>query len=148
MIIRNINENDIFECSKLYIKVFAEKPWNEVWEINRVECRLSHFFNSQGFAGFLAESDKEIVGFIVGNSEPFRLYDIFYLREMCIKTELQRNGIGRKLFSELENKLIEKDIKSIYLTTQHNIPASQFYQKVGFKISEEMRFFSKRINNN
>jgi len=64
---------------------------------------------------------------------------------MCIRSGLQRSGIGSKLFSELENTLIEKQIKSIYLTTQHNIPASQFYQKMGFKISAEMRFFSKRI---
>lgn len=100
---------------------------------------------SQGFVGFLAESDKEILGFVAGNSEPFRLYDIFYLREMCIKSALQRNGIGRKLYSELEIKLIEKGVRSIYLTTKYNIPASQFYQKNGFKISAEMRFFSKRI---
>jgi aminoglycoside 6'-N-acetyltransferase I len=145
MIIRNIDENDIIGCSNLYIKVFAETPWNEVWEIDRVESMLSHFFKSQGFIGFLAESDKEIIGFVAGNSEPFRLYDIFYLREMCIRPGFQRSGIGSKLFSELENTLVEKQIKSIFLTTQHNIPASQFYQKVGFKISEEMRFFSKRI---
>lgn len=145
MKIRNVDEDDIIGCSKLYIKVFSEKPWVEVWEIERVESRLLHFFNSQGFAGFIAESDNEILGFVAGNSEPFRLYNIFYLREMCIKSELQRSGIGRKLYTELENKLLNKDIRSIYLTTRHNIPASRFYQKMGFKISEEIRFFSKRI---
>jgi ribosomal protein S18 acetylase RimI-like enzyme len=145
MVIRTIGENDISGCANLYIKVFSAEPWNEIWEIERVESRLLHFLNSQGFVGLLAESDNEITGFVAGNSEPFRLHDIFYLREMCIKAELQRSGIGKNLYSELEKKLIEKDIRSIYLTTQHNIPASQFYQKVGFKISEEIRFFSKRI---
>jgi ribosomal protein S18 acetylase RimI-like enzyme len=145
MKIRSIEEMDLFDCSRLYVQVFSEKPWNEAWKIERVESRLLHFFKSQGFIGFLAETDKEIIGFIAGNSEPFRLYDIFYLREMCTKPELQRSGIGTKLYSELEKELIEKQIKSIYLATQHNIPASLFYQKIGFEISKAMSFFSKRI---
>jgi len=79
MIIRNIDENDIIGCSNLYIKVFSEKPWNEVWEIDRVETRLLHFFKSQGFIGFLAESDEEILGFVAGNRRAFELKSAFNL---------------------------------------------------------------------
>jgi ribosomal protein S18 acetylase RimI-like enzyme len=143
MNIRTISENDITECSKLYIKVFSGDPWNETWKMEKAQARLTNFFKSQGFIGLLAESDKKILGFITGNSEPFRLNDMFYLREMCIKPDLQRSGIGIKLYCELEKILTEKKIWSVYLITQRNIPASQFYQKMGFTISEEMAFFSK-----
>lgn len=69
-------------------------------EVDRAESRLLHFFNFQGFVSLLAESENEILGFVAGNSEPFRLYDIFYLREICIKSELQRSGIGRMLYTK------------------------------------------------
>jgi aminoglycoside 6'-N-acetyltransferase I len=146
MKIRPIDENDIIECSKLYFEVFSGPPWNEAWKIERAKSRLIHFYRSQGFIGLLAQSDKEIAGFIAGNTEPFRLNDLYYLREMCVKPDLQRSGIGRKLYLKLEKTLIEKRIGSIYLTTHRNIPASLFYQKMGFKIGEEMRFFSKGLN--
>ncbi len=119
-------------------------PWNESWDIVSAKERLHHFYESKGFIGILAERDG-IVGFALGNSEPFYFGNMFYLREMCILKDLQQQGLGKKLYLALERELSLAKIHSIYLTTNRATVASSFYMSNGFKASEKMGFYAKCI---
>jgi len=145
MILRNIQEADIEACATLFTQVFSSEPWNEEWnEIIALE-RLSHFYQSKGFLGVLAEQE-EVVGFALGNTEPFYFGAMFYLREMCTQTNLQNHGVGQDVLGFLEKELLSQEIRSIYLATERAIPAANFYQKNGFSYSEKMGFYSKRVD--
>jgi aminoglycoside 6'-N-acetyltransferase I len=145
MNIRLITENDIRDCAKLFSYVFSIEPWNEPWTEEGAFKRLNHFFESKGFVGVLLESD-DLMGFALGNVEPFHFGDMFYLREMCIDTKKQNSGYGCKLLERLEDNLKSMNVNSIYLTTDIEIPASKFYQKHGFNLKNTMGFYAKRLN--
>jgi aminoglycoside 6'-N-acetyltransferase I len=145
MKIRFITENDIGDCAKLFSHVFSTSPWNEPWTKGDAFKRLNHFFESKGFVGVLLEIEG-VIGFALGNVEPFYFGDMFYLREMCVDTDSQHSGYGYKLFESLENTLKEQNVHSIYLTTDRESPASKFYQKNGFNFKEKMGFYTKRIS--
>jgi GNAT superfamily N-acetyltransferase len=145
MKIRLIKEKDIEECANLYAHVFSSEPWNEQWTTEHAYRRLSHFYKSMGFVGMLLE-DKRILSFALGNWEPFYFGNMFYLREMCTDTNVQSKGLGSKVYSALENELRANAINSIYLTTEREIPAANFYQNHGFNYSEQMGFYAKRLN--
>tara|TARA_Y100001949_G_C15955588_1_gene316804 strand:+ start:900 stop:1340 length:441 start_codon:yes stop_codon:yes gene_type:complete len=145
MILRNIQEADIDACALLFAQVFSSEPWNEEWNKEFASERISHFFQSKGFIGVLAEDDG-IIGFALGNTEPFYFGSMFYLREMCTHRNLQKQGVGNKILGALEAELCSHKVKSIYLTTERAIPAAKFYQKNGFSYSEKMGFYAKRIN--
>ena len=142
---RLITKSDIGKCAKLFSQVFSSEPWNEPWTEEDAFKRLNHFFESKGFAGVLLESES-VIGFALGNIEPFHFGDMFYLREMCIDTKKQHSGYGYKILENLEESLKEQEVHSIYLTTERQIPASKFYQKHGFNFKEAMGFYAKRIN--
>ncbi len=144
MQIRTIQEEDIENCAKLYVQTFTSSPWNESWSYSTALERLSHFYQSKGFIGILAE-DQDVVSFALGNTEPFYSGLFFYLREMCTKQDLQNNGIGKKVFQALETTLQLLDTKSIYLTTERGIPAAGFYLSCGFTHNNNMGFYSKNI---
>jgi len=144
MKIRKIEFDDIETCAKLFANVFSLSPWNESWDIVSAKERLHHFYESKGFIGILAERDG-IVGFALGNSEPFYFGNMFYLREMCILKDLQQQGLGKKLYLALERELSLAKIHSIYLTTNRATVASSFYMSNGFKASEKMGFYAKCI---
>lgn len=144
MIIRNINSQDLKNCAALYADVFASAPWHEPWTVDAALERLSHFYGSSGFVGILAEEDS-LIGFALGNTEPFHSGSLFYLREMCIGTDSQRQGLGRQVYSALENELRSQSLRSIYLTTERDIPAAQFYLNNGFTFQEKMGFYAKRL---
>lgn len=144
---RRIKESDLEVCSEVFTRVFSSEPWKESWTLDVALNRLSHFFNSNGFLGVLAENTQgEIIAFALGNKEPFCYGELYYLREMCVDTQHQHSGVGSNLSSFLDDCLLSENIQGIYLATGAEIPAAKFYQKNDFKISEDMSFYFKRLN--
>ena len=144
MKIRLIDRDDIDACAKLFVDVFSITPWNESWTNETAKDRLLHFYESKGFLGLIAEREG-VVGFALGNSEPFYFGSMFYLREMCIQSDLQHQGLGNKLYLALERELSLAKIHSIYLTTHRETVAANFYARNGFKCSDKMGFYAKCI---
>lgn len=145
MSIRAIQKEDLESCAVLYAGVFSSAPWNEPWTKKAAFERLRHFYESKGFVGVLADMEGA-QGLALGNVEPFHTGDLFYFREMCIATERQSQGLGRRVFSALEVALESRGVTQIYLATERAIPAARFYLKNGFKIAEEMAFCTKSID--
>ena len=144
MILRKIETRDIQECARLYAEVFSGPPWNESWSEALALDRLMHFHDSRGFVGLLAEQEN-IVGFALGNTEPFQSHKIFYLREMCTAPEKQFLGIGRQVIGALENELSLLNVTGIFLTTKREIPAARFYISNGFSDNTSMGFYAKKV---
>ncbi len=142
---RTIKESDIDGCSSLFAKVFSSAPWNEEWTKGLAFKRLSHFYESKDFLGVLAEKEG-IVGFALGNIEPFCFGSMLYLREMCVDSALQRKGVGSGIIDALESELGHLNVKKVYLATERTIPAADFYQSKGFLHSEKLGFYAKSIN--
>lgn len=147
MNLRSIKINDLESCADVFAHVFSSEPWSEAWTAEGAYIRLHHFFESKGFYGVLAEdSSGKVVGFVLGNKEPFCDGDLYYLREMCVDKELQKYGIGTHLLEFLEKCLISQGVIGAYLATAKGFPAAEFYQKNEYRISEGMAFYNKRLN--
>jgi len=71
---------------------------------------------------------------------------MFYLREMCVDSTLQKKGIDSKIIETLDSELGNLNLKRTYLATERTIPAAEFYQSKGFVRSEEPGFYAKNIN--
>ena len=145
MNIREITKSDLEACSTIFSRVFSSPPWSESWTVSNALQRLSHFYNSEGFIGLLAE-EVDVLGFVIGNSEPYQNDSIFYLREMCTDIDHQTHGIGSELIVSLDEKLKSLTIQNIYLATDMNIPAVDFYTKNGFSCEAKMAFYSKHVH--
>lgn len=146
MDIISINQTHLQKCAELYSNVFSLEPWNENWNEKIALKRLSHFYNSDGFIGIIALKQNNVIGFALGNVEPFLHGDIFYLREMCVNSDMQNCGIGTKILSEIEKELFIKKIKSVYLFTDRKIPATKFYLKHGYALNKDLTIFTKDIS--
>lgn len=142
---RIIKGEDIDECSLLFAAVFSSSPWDEKWTKELALERLTHFYESKGFLGVVAEKDN-IVGFALGNIEPFYFGSMFYLREMCVGSSIQRKGIGSGVIDTLDAELSQLNVQRIYLATERTIPAASFYQGKGFIRSEELGFYARSVN--
>lgn len=143
MIIRTINQDDLPTCAKLYTQTFSSAPWNENWSEQSALERLSHFYRSEGFLGIIA-LEQNAIGLALGNIEPYHSGPLFYLREMCTAENQQGKGIGGKVLQALQSELTLIGVNQIYLMTQRAIPATDFYIQQGFKLWNEMGFYSKK----
>ena len=145
MELREIIKKDLKKCAEVFSRAFSNTPWNESWNTESALERISHFYDSKGFCGVLAE-EGEALGFVLGNIEPYFSGPIFYLREMCVDPELQNSGIGKKMLTRIEKILELKGVKVIYLITERDIPAAQFYIKRGYKVDKNSDSLSKSIS--
>jgi ribosomal protein S18 acetylase RimI-like enzyme len=128
-----LDEDDLVECSQLYINTFNNEPWNENWNMEDAFNRLSNFLSPTYSIGFKAVKKNLIQGFLVGEIEQWRGSQNFYLKEMCVSKEFQRSGLGRKLMLALQNKLYRLGISRIYLITQRETVPEIFYKSEGFE---------------
>ena len=135
---------DLWSCAKLFSRTFTKEPWNENWSTDSAYKRLEHFYDSKGFCGVLAKEDS-VSGLVLGNIEPYFFGPIFYLREMCIDVNCQNNGIGTQLLLYIEGALRLKGVHNIYLLTEHNFPAAQFYQKRGYEADQNTGLYLKKL---
>jgi len=131
-------ENIVSKCSVLSVDVYNSDPWNDNWTETKAYERLLHYFNTPSFIGFAAFMDKNIIGCLLGNVEPFFSGDYFYLKEMFIAKEFQRNGIGSKLINQLKDELLKSKISEIMLFTSSTLFPYQFYKRNGFTVIKSM----------
>lgn len=146
MNVRQIDRVDIDSCAGLFSDVFNERPWNESWSRNEALERLTHIYESKGFLGFVAESENTVVGFVLGNIEPYTGGGAFYLREICVKTNEQGKGIGKRLVSNLHSELLSKNVSRSYLITRLNSQSAAFYIANGYILEEAEGVYGITIN--
>ena len=76
--------------------------------------------------------DNKVIGFTVGNLEPFYDGNTFYLREICVSQDYQQCGVGKKLTENLLSLAKSHHAKRCYLLTRNDVLAYKIYQRWGF----------------
>lgn len=90
-------------------------------------------------------SDSQILGFALGFSEPWHEGPHFYLKEMCVHADFQRQGLGSSLMESLLAQLKEHNTQKIYLLTSRGDLSENFYLKAGFYTSPKMIMMAKYL---
>ena len=148
IIFSDIDHDDIVECSELFTSIFKKPPWNENWDIENAFERLNDIFNSPKTIAIKAKSENRIIGFLMGEIQQWEKNKVFYLKEMCVTTSVQRQGVGKAMIVKLENKLIGKKVGEIYLITHRESIPSEFYSSLAFKENPNIMVMGKTIEEN
>jgi aminoglycoside 6'-N-acetyltransferase I len=143
-----LNEDDLVECSHLFVNTFKHEPWEEDWDIDDAFNRLSNFLSSSYSIGLKVVNEDEIQGFLVGEIEQWRGYQSFYLKEICVSINMQRSGLGRELMRVLQIELMKKGISRIYLITQRKTVPEKFYKSLDFATNDSLIIMGKSIEEN
>lgn len=145
MNVRPIEPGDVPRCAELFAAAFAREPWSEDWNVADATARLDEVYRTPGAYGLLAEEDGELLGFALGYIERLNREQHFYLKEMAVAPERQREGIGAALMETLCRNLKEMGITVVYLLTLRGSPAETFYRKCGFYPGSRMMVMGKRL---
>lgn len=138
-----VKNRDLIECVDLFICVFNHSPWNERWESETANQRLTACYHTPDFHGIIAKVEGKAIGFAFGYIEQWDKSRHFYLKEMCVTPEQQRLGVGTALLHTLEETLRHKGVEKMYLYTARDTFAQAFYEKQGFYVSDKMIMMAK-----
>lgn len=132
------------EVKSFFREVFTKEPWNDDWSN---EEQLDNYIvdligNSNSLTLAYYDNDK-LVALAMGHVKHWYSATEYFIDELCVKTELQGQGIGGKFVAAIERYLKQQDIKAIFLLTERDVPAYEFYKKHGFEECEGNVAFAK-----
>ena len=145
--LRQIGLNEKESIKTLFQSVFMFEPWNDDWSD---EQQLDHYIidligQSNSLTYGLYEGE-ELIGFSLGFVKHWFSGTEYIIDEFCIKKEKQGLGAGSFFMSEIEKAINEKGLVQIFLQTDSEVPAYNFYKKNGFVELKTHVSFSKDVN--
>lgn len=143
--LRHLLESDLPACVRIFVSAFAQPPWEEHWQPDTVQARLKQILRTPHALGVVIE-DSGIQGFALGFSEPWHEGTHFYLKEMCVDHTRRRQGLGTRLLEYLQEELIRRDTRRIYLLTARGDQSEAFYAQAGFYTSPKMILMARRLD--
>ena len=145
--LKRLSIDDKEEIKKVFVGVFTKEPWYDDWsdeeQLDMYICDLV----GQGYSLTygLYDDTGELIGISLGYIKHWYSGTEYIINELCIKTEKQGAGAGTFFIHAIEEAIKEHGLKQIFLLTESNVPAFEFYRKNGFVQSEYNVAFSKRV---
>ncbi|HSQ20578.1 MAG TPA: N-acetyltransferase [Blastocatellia bacterium] len=127
------------------IRKYRPADFEQLYEIDHAaftsdiaysRLELQYYLRSRKCQTLVAEDSKEIVGFVVGCSEPRKLGHIITID---VTPHRQREHIGSKLLAKIEQWLWQQGAEAIFLETPvDDAGARGFYDKHGYFVFERL----------
>lgn len=133
LFLRDCTKEDIPEAAQMMCAVYAEPPFNERWQYERAEKRITAFLSGIGAKGYSLNIETQVIGYLFGRKDITAKGDVFYVQELFVNPAYQRKGAGSMAIDQLKDELRKEGVRKIELhTLSEDI---SFYEKNGFKPS-------------
>lgn len=137
-------DNDIIR--ELFVSVFTQAPWYDDWS-DEVQLRLyihDLIGQSNSLAFGLFEGEK-LIAISLGHTRHWYSGTEYFIDELCVDTAKQGSGVGTLFAARIENACRELKLVNIFLLTEDNVAAYEFYKKLGFYQLEHSVAFAKSL---
>ena len=126
--------------------VFTGEPWNDDWsDSKQLDCYIDDLCGQSYSLTFGLYDGGELIGISMGDIKHWFRGTEYLINELCIKTDRQGTGAGTFFLTEIEKAIKEMGLKQIFLLTDRDMPAYNFYKKNGYVEVSNLVPFSKNI---
>ena len=140
-VIRPIVREDLEDCARLFVQVFAEPPYRESWSVRPALDYLDRFWGFDPDHCLLALDGEEVIGAMFGYCYPWQDRVNYYIQEFFVRAGRRRSGHGRRLVRHLLDTLGEANV-SISLIANEATPAAAFYEDLGLRQHRYFKFYA------
>lgn len=145
--LKRLGPENLEAIKAVFVSVFTKEPWCDDWSDEEQLDLYIRDLTGQGYSltyGLFDDAD-ELIGISLGYIKHRYSGTEYIINELCIRTDRQGAGAGTFFLREIEKAIRELGLKQIFLLTDSNVPAYEFYRKNGFVESETNVAFSKRV---
>lgn len=142
---KRLDESEAEIIKELFVSVFAKEPWNDDWsDKNQLRLYIHDLIGQNNSLTFGLYEDTELIGISMGHIKHWYSGTEYCIDELCINTSKQGKGIGTLFVNEIERVCKELGMTHIFLLTENNVPAFEFYKKIGFyELKNNVAFVKK-----
>lgn len=134
MHLKELTIENLNEIRELFRSVFTAPPWNDDWsDEEQLDNYLKDLMCVRTPLILALIKEDEMIGIAIGNIRHWHSGTEYFIEELCIRTDMQKQGHGRKFLQLIEDYLKEHGLHQIFLMTERHVPAYQFYKDLGFE---------------
>lgn len=131
--LRKLDINNIKEIKEFFFDIFTKEPWNDDWsDKNQLHAYIMDLIGNVNSLVHGLFENGTMVGLSMGSIRHWYSGTEYYIDEFSIKTEEQGRGLGAQLLQAIETFIKRRGMKHIFLQTERNVPAYNFYKKNGY----------------
>ena len=131
--IKRLSIKDKEIITDVFTSVFTKEPWNDDWsDTNQLDMYINDLVGQNYSLTYGLFEDDELIGISLGYVKHWYRGTEYIINEFCVKTDRQGAGAGSFFIAEIEKAIKEMGLKQIFLLTDSNVPAYNFYKKNGF----------------
>ena len=146
MELKRLSINDKEAIKELFTGVFTGEPWNDDWsDSKQLDCYIDDLCGQSYSLTFGLYDGGELIGISMGDIKHWFRGTEYLINELCIKTDRQGTGAGTFFLTEIEKAIKEMGLKQIFLLTDRDMPAYNFYKKNGYVEVSNLVPFAKNI---
>ena len=130
----------------LFSDVFIGEPWNDDWSDREQLDQYIEDLCGQSYSLTYGLYDgNELIGLSMGYIKHWYTGTEYIINELCIKTDHQGNGVGTLFLTQIEKDIMEMGLKQVFLLTDRDVPAYEFYKKNGYVEVSNLVPFAKSL---
>jgi len=139
--IKKAKKRNFKEIAEILIKESSKKPYNEKYTLKTGLKEVNDLAKNELY---IATNEKKIIGFIASSITPDNKKKA-YIRELWLRPDYQRKGIGKALVKFIENKYKKRGVKIIRVVVKRNAEAFTFYKKIKYAEYKELVFMEAKL---
>ena len=120
-----------------YGKILSQEQLNYMLNLIYSDEALTKQFEKKEQLFYLISEDETTLGFI-GIEHHYKDEDVTRIHKIYLLSETQGKGIGKIVIQEIEKLALENHSKTLSLNVNRFNSALTFYEKIGFKIIDEV----------
>lgn len=144
--IKQLDAHSFRAIKELFFNVFTKEPWNDDWSDERqLQLYIHDLIGQNNSLTFGLFEGNELVGISMGRVKHWYSGTEYCIDEFCVKTKKQGSGAGTFFMTEIESACQKAGMTHIFLLTEDNVPAYEFYQKLDFYQLKNNAAFAKEL---
>ena len=130
---KRLDESEIVMIKELFVSVFTKEPWNDDWsDENQLELYLHDLVGQSNSLTFGLYEENELIAISMGHIRHWYSGTEYYIDELGVSTSKQGKGVGTLFLDEIERACKGLGFIYIFLLTENNVLAYEFYKKRRF----------------
>ena len=134
MEIRKLENSDMDGIVELFIKVWAEEPYNEKWTKERAIKCIKEIRNVYEFSYVAVEGGK-VIGSVLCYRRTWHDGDHIMIDDFEVHPDYRKKGVGRELLKKIEGIAKSENLVVIDLFANKKAGAFEFWKKMGYNTS-------------
>jgi GNAT superfamily N-acetyltransferase len=135
--IKTIQEITYITWPITYGRILSEEQLNYMLELFYSDEALNDQFEKKEQLFYLISEDEATLGFI-GIEHNYKNQAVTKIHKIYLLPETQGKGIGKKVIEEIQKLALKNHSKALSLNVNRFNSALTFYEKIGFKIIDEV----------